>query len=179
MRRAVGSGAANLPMTASPPALAITIAAVSLAAKIAREGDAGDTRRGTAETGYNRDQIDTSGRDNQDIALSEESLSVGKRQVESGRAHIRKVVRTERVEQPVELSHEEVNVERVAASGAEVPSDAFQEREIDVPVMREEPVVEKEAHVTGRVEVNKNVQTETRNVEGDVRKEDVEIDRNR
>ena len=57
-----------------------------------------------------------------------------------------------------------------------MPGDAFQEEEIEVPVMREEAVVAKEAHVTGQVNLNKNVETETETVGGDVRQEDVVVD---
>src|SRR5437016_7394465 len=88
----------------------------------------------------------------------------------------RHVVRTEQVAVPVELRREEVHVERVPASGTEVPADAFQERDIEVTTMREEPVVSKEAQVTGEVRVDKSAQTETRTVGGEVRKEDVEVD---
>lgn len=116
-------------------------------------------------------------RDQADIPLSEEQLQVGKRPVEAGRVRLRKVVRTEHQEVPVDLRREEVEIERIPASEAGAPADAFQEAEIDVPVMREEPVVAKEAVVTGGVQVNKQASTETRTVGGEVRKEDVEVDR--
>ena len=77
---------------------------------------------------------------------------------------------------PVELRREEVHVERVPASGTEVPADAFQERDIEVTTMREEPVVSKEAHVTGAVHIGKTAETERRTVGGEVRREDVEVD---
>ena len=62
------------------------------------------------------------------------------------------------------------------ASGTEVPGDAFQEREIEVPAMREEPVVSKQPQVTGEVRVGKTAETEKRTVGDEVRKEDVEVD---
>jgi uncharacterized protein (TIGR02271 family) len=111
------------------------------------------------------------------VPLSEEQLQVGKREVEAGQARIRKVVRTEPVEEQVELRQEEIDIERVPVSEGTVPDDAFQEQAIDVPVMREEPVVQKQAQVTGQVNVNKEVETETRTVGDQVRKEEVEIDR--
>lgn len=122
-------------------------------------------------------EMRTSGQDQQTIPLAEEELEVGKRPVEAGRVRLRKVIRTEHVSQPVELRREEVHVERVPASGEQVPPNAFQEQEIEVPVRREEPVVEKEAHLTGQVRVGKTAETERRTVEGDVRREDVELDR--
>lgn len=133
-----------------------------------------DTR--TTGTDYERTSRNT-GTDSQGITLSEEELQVGKRQVQAGQVRIRKVVRTEHVTEPVELRREDVEIERVDASGASVGDNAFQEQTIQVPVMREEPVVATQAHVTGRVQVNKDVETETRTVEGDVRSEDVEVDR--
>lgn len=127
-------------------------------------------------TDTNTRDYDTSGTGERGMKLSEEQLQVGKRQVESGRVRLRKVVRTEHQEVPVELRREELTIERVSASGAAVPGDAFREEEIDVPVMREEAVVNKQAHVTGEVQLNKTTETETQTVGGDVRSEDVEVD---
>jgi uncharacterized protein (TIGR02271 family) len=133
----------------------------------------------TATTGYS----DTTSREvgtgeTQEVTLSEEELAVGKRQVQAGGVRLRKVVRTEHQEVPVELRREDVEIERIPASEmTNVPDTAFQEQEIDVPVMREEPVVEKQAHVTGGVRVNKDVQTETQTVGGEVRREEVDVDR--
>jgi uncharacterized protein (TIGR02271 family) len=89
------------------------------------------------------------------VPLSEEELAISKREIEAGTARIRKVVRTETVDQPVELRHEEAVVERVTPTTTEVPSDAFQEGTIEVPLKREEAVVEKTARVTGEVRVKK------------------------
>lgn len=112
------------------------------------------------------------------VPVSEEELAVGKREVQAGQVRLRKVVNTEHQTVPVELRREEVQIERVPADDATtVPDSAFQEQQIDVPVMREEPVAEKRAHVTGEVRLDKNVATEQRTVEGDVRREDVEVDK--
>lgn len=111
------------------------------------------------------------------VPLSEEQLNVGKREVEAGRVRLRKVVHTEPVSESVNLRREQVDIERVPVSGGmQVPSDAFQEDEVDVPVMREEPVVAKEARVTGQVNVDKTARTDTETVQGEVRREDVEVD---
>lgn len=115
------------------------------------------------------------GIDQQSLTLSEEDLEVGTQQVEAGRVRLRKVVRTEHEEVPVELQREQVSVERIDAGATDVPTNAFEEQEIEVPVMREEPVVSKEAHASGGVRLNKNVTTETRTVGGDTRTEDVEV----
>jgi uncharacterized protein (TIGR02271 family) len=111
-----------------------------------------------------------------EMTLAEEDLVVGKRQVEAGRVRLRKVVRTEHQEVPVELRRESVNVERVPVSAEAESGSAFQEQEIDVPVMREEAVASKEGHATEQVRLNKTTTSETRTVGDDVRSEDVEID---
>jgi uncharacterized protein (TIGR02271 family) len=127
-----------------------------------------------AGTGYD---TGTSGVDNatddQSLTLHEEELEVGKREVESGRVRLRKVVHTEHQEVPVELRREEVHIERVPATGDYDNTTAFQEQEIDVPLTREEAVVGKESRATEQVRLNKTVSTETENVGGDVRREDV------
>src|SRR5437763_16568502 len=65
----------------------------------------------------------------------------------------RHVVRTEQVAVPVELRREEVHVERVPASGTEVPADACQERDSEVTTMREAPGVSKEDRVNRPVHI--------------------------
>lgn len=118
----------------------------------------------------------TSG-DEREIKLSEEQVKVGKRTVEAGSVRLRKVIRTEIVNQPVEVRREEVVVERVSADQvrAGTATSDFKDETIEVPLTREEVVVSKEAHVTGAVRVNKTATAETQNVSETVRKEDVEV----
>ena len=52
------------------------------------------------------------------IPLYEETVNVGKREVETGAVRLRKVVRTETVNQPVQLRHEEIVIDREPANGA-------------------------------------------------------------
>lgn len=142
------------------------------------------TEYATSETGYNdlgTSADTTTGTDSDSVRLHEEELNVGKRQVEAGRVRLRKVVSTERQEVPVELQREQVEIERVPVSETGSIADdagAFQDQEIDVPVMREEAVVGKETRATGEVRLNKTVDTETETVGGDVRKEDVQVEGN-
>lgn len=110
------------------------------------------------------------------VTLSEEKLRVGKREVETGRVRLRKVVRTEHAEVPVDLRHEEVVVERVDANGRDVPADAFQDREVEMVTRHEEPVVGKETRVTGAVRLDKQVRSDSTSVGDDVRHEDVEVE---
>jgi len=144
-------------------------------------GTAETTNIDETDTGYSNEYTSSSagsGYDTQpEMTLSEENLEVGKREVEAGRVRLRKVVRTEHEEVPVELQREQVSIERVDAGATDVPTNAFQEQEVEVPVMREEPVVSKEAVATGGVRLNKETQTETRTVGDEVRREDVEVER--
>jgi stress response protein YsnF/sporulation protein YlmC with PRC-barrel domain len=64
-------------------------------------------------TDYNRDNT----HDDQSVTLHEEELEVGKRQVEADQVRLRKVVHNEHREGPVELQREEVEIERVPATG--------------------------------------------------------------
>jgi len=110
------------------------------------------------------------------VPLSEETLRVGTRQVEAGQVRIRKVVQAEQVNVPVELRHEDIEIQRVAASNADVPATAFQEEDVSIPLMKEEAVVGKQAQVIGQVQVNKRAEIGSETVHGEIRREDVEID---
>lgn len=117
-----------------------------------------------------------------EMPLHQEKVNVGKRDVEGGLVRLRKVVRTEVREVPVELRRERVDIERVPASEvrgqAGVPgAGAFREQEITMRERHEEPVVEKTREVVGGVRATKHVETERENVRTDVRREDVEVDR--
>jgi uncharacterized protein (TIGR02271 family) len=115
--------------------------------------------------------------ENRRIQLKDEELKVGKREVEAGGVRLRKVVRTEVVNQPVELQREEIVIERVPAgerAGAEAAS--FDEEEIYVPLRREEAVVSKEARVREEVRVGKRRETTQETISETVRSEDVEVE---
>ena len=115
-----------------------------------------------------------------EVPLSEEQLKVGKRNVETGAVRLRKIIRTEVVNTPVELRREDVVVERIAAKDmrpGDMKAADFNEKNIDITLHREEAVVGKETVVTGAVRLNKTVETETQTVSDTVRKEDVEVDK--
>ncbi len=112
------------------------------------------------------------------VPISEEQVKVGKREVETGAAKIRKEVHTETVNTPVDLKREELVVERVDKGEGNVPADAFREGEVRIPLMKEEAVVQKEAKVTGEVRVGKKQETESQNISETVRKEEVKVDEN-
>jgi uncharacterized protein (TIGR02271 family) len=109
------------------------------------------------------------------IPLYKESVSVGTRQVDAGTVTVKKVVKTETVNQPVELRHEEIVLERQPASseGNQDMSQAFQEKETTIHLMKDEPVISKQTVPAGQVIVKKNSQSEQQNIQTQVRSEDV------
>ena len=112
------------------------------------------------------------------VKLHEEQVKIGKRQVDAGRVRLRKIIRTETVNQPVELQREEIVVERVSGPQSGEPASAeFEQEDIFIPLRREEAVVQKEARVREEVRVSKKAQTERQTVSEQVRKEDVEVQR--
>ncbi|MDB6123535.1 MAG: hypothetical protein JWQ71_2528 [Pedosphaera sp.] len=112
------------------------------------------------------------------IQLSEEEIKIGKRQVEAGGVRLRKIIRTETVNQPVELQREEIVIERVPASEAQAPSgQAFSEQDVFIPLRREEAIVQKESHVREEVRAHKRTDTERQQVSESVRKEDVQVEK--
>jgi uncharacterized protein (TIGR02271 family) len=114
------------------------------------------------------------------MKLKSEDVNIGKREVEYGGVRLRKVVRTERVNQPVDLKREEVVVERTPVHGEpERGRDARiaeGEKEIYLPLRREEPVVEKKVRTDEEVRVGKRTETDRREVSETFRKEDVEVE---
>ncbi len=91
---------------------------------------------------------------------------------------LRKWVETEDVNVDVDLKRETAKVTREPmderVSGAEIG-----EEEIEVPLHREEAVVQKQAVGKERITLEKDTETETEQVSDSVRKERVEVDENR
>jgi uncharacterized protein (TIGR02271 family) len=121
--------------------------------------------------------IRETGGDTVEVPLSEEDVKVGKRTVGAGEVKLHKTVTTEQVNVPVELKHEDIFVERVAAHEVESSgTEPFREQRIKVPLNREEPVVEKETRVTGGVRVRKTQGVKQETIRENVRREDVDVD---
>lgn len=113
------------------------------------------------------------------IPLYEEKLQVGKQSVDSGQVRLHKVITTEHVSQPVDLKKESLQIVREPA-GATAPSaesKAFQPEDIVIRLQEEQPVLQKQTVQTGVVVANKSSTTEQRTITGDVRKEDVQVER--
>lgn len=113
------------------------------------------------------------------MPVSQERVDIGKREVEGEGVRLRKIVRTETVNQPVDLKREEIVVERLPAKDR-TPTradKAFREEEAYIPLRREEPVVEKSSTPTEEVRASKRKESEHRDISETVRKEDVEVER--
>ena len=86
------------------------------------------------------------------IPIVEESLRVGKRDVERGRVRVRSYVVETPVNEQVMLHQEHVDVERRVVDRPVTGAEAvFQDRTIEATEIAEEAVIAKEARVTGEV----------------------------
>ncbi len=114
------------------------------------------------------------------LAVIQEEVNVGKRQVEQGGVRLRAFVTEHPVEQTVQLREEHVEVKREAVNEpVPIASDpsTFTEEEYVVTATSEVPVVEKQARVVERVSVEKNAETRTETIEETERRRDVEVEK--
>ncbi len=153
-----------------------------------RDRDTGDTRdtRGEFATREDRDEVggpgtDTSG-PNTDGAMtrSEEELRVGTTEREAGRVRLKKYVVEDEVTKTVPVRREEVRVEREpitdANRGDALDGPDISEEEHEVTLRSEEPVVEKRTVPKERVRLEKDVETDEREVSETVRSERIDVD---
>ena len=129
-------------------------------------GQPWDAVRGHVADAYGRGQ-------ERRLVLSEEQLTVGKRQVSAGEVELHTTVESERVRQQVQLAHDEVSIERRPLSAADAAGAdlTIQESALRVPLTREEAVVDKRVVPVEEVVVRTNTVTENQTVEDTVRKE--------
>jgi len=115
------------------------------------------------------------------VPLYEESVNVGKREVETGQVRLKKIVKTETVNVPVELRHEEVVIDRdnnVSGSPQnQALAQLFQEQETTIQLKKEEPVIEKQIKPLGQIVVQTRYADRQTNVQAEIRKEDIDIAR--
>jgi len=112
------------------------------------------------------------------VPLFEEKVNVGKREVESGSVRLRKVVKTETINQPIELRHEELVIDRengTARGGNQVLAQPFQEQETVIRLKSEVPVIEKQTTPIGEVVVQTRSAAQQTNIQAEVRREDIDI----
>jgi len=112
------------------------------------------------------------------VQLREESLTPTKQAVQTGEVGVRKTIREEQHEVPVNLVHEEVIVERRAVDRPADPSELGDMREetMTVPVYEERADLQKQARVYEEVTLRKQPVQEQRTVTGTTRREEMDLD---
>lgn len=113
------------------------------------------------------------------VPVAEEELEAHKVIHQKGEVHIKKIVHTEMKTFTVPVTSEEVIVERRTIPGGREPEPGegeFKDSEITIPVMEEEVEIRKHPRVKEELRIHKESHTEERNVSGEVKKEDVEVE---
>jgi uncharacterized protein (TIGR02271 family) len=111
-----------------------------------------------------------------DMTTSEEQLHIGKESRESGHVRLRKYVETENVQEKIPLSREEVVIEREVIRDGEVGVYEIGEDEQRMTLHEERPVVGKETRPVEHVRVHKEKVQHEETVQGQVRRERLEVD---
>jgi len=143
--------------TTAPASAAGTTGATGVTGKTAATGTTG-----TSET----------------IPLAEETLRVGKRQVNTGRVRVRTYVVETPVNETVHLREEHVEVERRPVDRPVTASeDLFREREIEATTSREEAVVSKDTRVREELVLHKSAEERDETIRDTVRRTEVREDR--
>jgi len=116
----------------------------------------------------------------QRLTRAEEEVRVSTRPVEAGEVRVGKHVETSHVREDVLVSRDQVHVERrpVSDTGASTEIRAS-EREIRVPIVEEEIVVDKRPVVKEELIVSKETVQERRPVDVETRREEFDIDEQR
>jgi uncharacterized protein (TIGR02271 family) len=112
------------------------------------------------------------------MTRSEERMHVGTEQRESGRARLRKYIVSENVSTTVPVSHEEVTLDREpiteANRGDAMAGGDLTEEEHEVTLTEQRAVTSKETVPVERVRLGTETATENQQVEGTVRKEQID-----
>jgi uncharacterized protein (TIGR02271 family) len=142
------------------------------------DGDRDVSGRGDAAGTTGRD---TSGPTTDDaMTRSEEELRVGKTERETGRARLRKYVVEDQVTETVPVQREEVRVEREPITDANLDNATsgpdISEEEHEVVLHEEEVVAEKRTVPKERIRMEKDVETDEKQVSETLRKEEVDVD---
>jgi len=111
------------------------------------------------------------------VQLREETLTATKQNVQAGEVEVRKVVHEKEQQVPVNLTREQVVIERTAVDR---PADAgeigdMQDEVIRVPVYEEQAQLQKQARVTEEVSIGKEAVQEQQTLSGTFRHEHAEV----
>jgi uncharacterized protein (TIGR02271 family) len=112
------------------------------------------------------------------LRLAEEQLDVGKRQVETGKARIRRFVIERPVETNVTLHEEHAEMLRRAINDPSPTRDVdWSDKTIEITETAEQAVVNKTAHVAEEVVIRREGSDHVETVRGTVRRQQVELER--
>ena len=110
------------------------------------------------------------------LTRSEEQLTVDTQRVEAGRARMRKFVVTEQQTVTVPVSHDEVRIVREPLQPGEFTDEVtIGEDVIEVLLMQDKVLVDKEVVGVEKVKLATQTVTEQQQVTGEVRKEQIEV----
>ncbi len=114
------------------------------------------------------------------IPVVEETLRVGKREIDRGRIRVRSYVVETPVSESITLRNETVSIERRSVDlPLSAADDAFRERTIEAVEHDEEAVVSKDARVREELVIRKDVDQRTETVTDTVRRTEVEVEDDR
>jgi uncharacterized protein (TIGR02271 family) len=112
------------------------------------------------------------------LRLAEEQLDVGKRQVETGKARIRRFVTERPVETHVTLHEEHAEMMRRAVTDPSPARDVdWSDKTIEIVETAEQAVVNKTAHVAEEVIIRKEGSDHVETVRDTVRRQQVDLER--
>jgi uncharacterized protein (TIGR02271 family) len=114
------------------------------------------------------------------IPLIEEKVLVTKQEVETGRLRVQVSVNERQENIPVDLSHDEVEIERVPVNKAvtQLPSVRLEGSTTVIPVVEEVVVVEKRLMVVEEIHVRRKTTQETKQIPVTIRSEQASIEGN-
>jgi stress response protein YsnF/sporulation protein YlmC with PRC-barrel domain len=121
----------------------------------------------------------TSPPDGEWLIRAEEHVTAGTDTLESGRVRIHKYVDVEPVEQPVRVSHEEYDVERVPITAQERVRGEIAEGEREIILHAERAVLRKETVPVERVRLVTKTVEEDMTIRDELRKERIEVEADR
>ncbi len=112
------------------------------------------------------------------IPIIEENLEIGKKEEETGSTRITSSIEETPIEEKINLREEHVDVNRTPTDrpATDKDLDTFKEGEMDIPIHKEVPVVNKEARVVEEVNINKRVSEEEETVRDTVRRNEVDTE---
>jgi uncharacterized protein (TIGR02271 family) len=127
---------------------------------------------------FGREEIErerTVGRNELFVPVIEESIAVGKREVERGGVRVETHVKETPVQQNVALHEEQVRIERHAVNRPVTAGDQVGDKVIEVRAKGEEAVVQKQARVVEEISLKKEASTRNEQINDTIKKTEVEV----